>query len=135
MEITRRLTRYTFSFCPDIKSMALVLTFLTALISIVLFLIPSLFELKDLRFQNISGEAWSALICWGLAGIGLAAILWFDGIKKASGSTAAGFMSVMSVSALVLSYVILSEKFMWIHLAGFMLVFTGLILVSISHSQ
>jgi drug/metabolite transporter (DMT)-like permease len=124
-------------FAKRIKSdvNALVLTFLTALISIVLFLIPSLFELKDLHFQNVSSEAWSALIWWGLAGMGIATILWFDGIKKASGSTAAGFMSVMSVSALVLSYVILSEKFMWIHLAGFMLVFTGVILVSISDSE
>lgn len=113
----------------------LVLTFLTAVISVFLFIIPVLFEIKDLHLEKTSLNAWIALIWWGLAGMGIASILWFDGIKTASGSVAAGFMSVMSVSALVLSYIILSEQFMWIHLAGFTLVFTGVILVSLSHAE
>ena len=67
--------------------------------------------------------------------MGIASILWFDGVKKVSGSVAAGFMGLMSVSALVLSYVFLSEKFELLHLAGFIVVFVGVILVSISHAE
>lgn len=113
----------------------LILTFLTAVLSIIFFIIPAAFEFKDLHLSNVSSDAWIVLIWWGLAGMGLASILWFDGIKTASGSVAAGFMSVMSMSALVLSYIILSEQFMWMHLVGFILVFTGVILISISHSE
>jgi drug/metabolite transporter (DMT)-like permease len=113
----------------------LVLTFLTAVISIFLFIIPTLFEMNNLHLEKTRLTAWIALIWWGLAGMGIASILWFDGIKSASGSVAGGFMSVMYVSALLLSYVILSEQFMWIHMVGFILVFIGVILVSMSHAE
>jgi drug/metabolite transporter (DMT)-like permease len=100
-----------------------------------LFIIPSLFEVKDLQLTIIPLNAWLALLWWGAGGMGLATLLWFDGVKKVSGSVASGFMGVMAVSALVLSYIILSEEFMWVHLAGFIAVFTGVVLVSISHSE
>jgi drug/metabolite transporter (DMT)-like permease len=114
---------------------ALQLTFLTALVSMVLFIIPSVYESKDLALENIPSNAWLALLWWGAGGMGLATLLWFDGVKKVSGSIASGFMGVMSVSALVLSYIILSEKFMWIHIAGFAAVFTGVVLVSFSDTE
>ncbi|HEY3251046.1 MAG TPA: DMT family transporter [Ignavibacteria bacterium] len=114
---------------------ALVLTFLTAVISLILFIVPSVFEIKNLQIEKISVDAWLALLWWGVGGMGLASILWFDGVKKVSGSIAAGFMGVMSISALVLSYIVLSEGFMWVHIAGFIIVFTGVILVSISHAE
>ncbi|SRR5260221_11064322 len=117
------------------KVNALQLTFLTALVSMVLFIIPSIFESKDLVLVNIPLNAWIALIWWGAGGMGLATILWFDGVKKVSGSIASGFMGIMSVSALVLSYIILREEFIWIHVAGFAAVFTGVVLVSFSDAK
>jgi drug/metabolite transporter (DMT)-like permease len=111
------------------------LTFITAFVSAFLFVIPSLFEINDINFARVSLSGWVSLAWWGLAGMGIASILWFGGIKKASGSVASGFMGIMSVSALVLSYAVLSEKFQWIHMAGFMLVITGVILISISHAE
>jgi drug/metabolite transporter (DMT)-like permease len=41
----------------------------------------------------------------------------------------------MPVSALVLSYVLLDEKFQWIHMAGFALVFAGVLLIIWSHRR
>jgi drug/metabolite transporter (DMT)-like permease len=43
---------------------------------------------------------------------------------------AAGFMAVMPVSALILSYVLLGETFRWMHLAGFGLALAGVLLMS-----
>jgi drug/metabolite transporter (DMT)-like permease len=44
-------------------------------------------------------------------------------------------MSVMPVSALVLSYGLLGEGFRWIHLAGFAVVFAGVLLISWEHAR
>lgn len=113
----------------------LLLTFVTAVISLFMFAVPSFFELSELNITNIPLNVWLSLIWWGAAGMGFASILWFTGVNKVSGSVASGFMGVMSVSSLLLSYIILGEKFEWIHLAGFALVFIGVILISISHAE
>jgi drug/metabolite transporter (DMT)-like permease len=47
----------------------------------------------------------------------------------------AAAMSVMPLTALVLSYVLLGETFRWAHLAGFGLVFAGVILMIIEHAR
>ena len=44
-------------------------------------------------------------------------------------------MGVMPVSALVLSYALLQEKFQWLHLAGFALVFCGVLLMISVHRE
>jgi drug/metabolite transporter (DMT)-like permease len=43
-------------------------------------------------------------------------------------------MSVMPLTALGLSYALLGEAFRWVHLAGFGLVFTGLVLMILEHA-
>ena len=50
--------------------------------------------------------------------MGLGTVLWYRGVKEVKGSVAAGFMGVMPLSALVLSYVLLNEQFEWIHAIG-----------------
>jgi drug/metabolite transporter (DMT)-like permease len=44
-------------------------------------------------------------------------------------------MGVMPVSALVLSHVLRHEQFQWLHLAGFALVFAGVLLMISVHRQ
>jgi drug/metabolite transporter (DMT)-like permease len=61
--------------------------------------------------------------------------LWYSGVKQVQGSTAAGFMGVMPVSALVLSYMLLGEAFDPVHLVGFGLVFSGVLLIVWQHAQ
>jgi drug/metabolite transporter (DMT)-like permease len=51
------------------------------------------------------------------------------------GSIAAAFMGLMPVSALVLSYLLLGESFRWAHLAGFGVVFAGVLLMSWEHAR
>jgi len=55
--------------------------------------------------------------------------LWFAGMRRVRASTAAAFMAVMPVSALVLSYLLLGEGFRWAHVGGMACVLAGLAVV------
>ena len=55
-------------------------------------------------------------------------------LSIAEGAVAAGFMGVMPASALILSYLLLGEAFAWLHLAGFSIVFAGVLLMSWEHA-
>jgi drug/metabolite transporter (DMT)-like permease len=52
-----------------------------------------------------------------------------------AGTTAAGFMGVMPVSAVLLSYLLLGEPFSLVHLAGMAAVLAGIAAVARSHTQ
>jgi drug/metabolite transporter (DMT)-like permease len=60
-------------------------------------------------------------------------MLWYSGVARVPGHLAAGFMVVMPVSALLLSYLLLGERFEWMHLAGFGLAFAGVVLMTWEH--
>ena len=51
------------------------------------------------------------------------------------GALTAGAMAIMPITALVLSYLLLREAFRWVHLAGFGLVFAGLVLMIVQHAR
>jgi len=107
----------------------------SALIGFLAFLPPALFEYRSGVFADVPAEGWWALIFYGAGTMGLGSVLWYRGVQKVEGSTAAGFMGVMPLSALLLSYWLLGEQFEWIHLLGFGLVFAGVILIIQSHRQ
>ncbi|WP_308425929.1 DMT family transporter [Actinokineospora fastidiosa] len=73
-----------------------------------------------------SGADWLAVLWWGAATMGVGSVLWFSGMRRSSGATASGFMAVMPVSALLLSYVLLGESFHWSHVVGIAAVLLGL---------
>jgi drug/metabolite transporter (DMT)-like permease len=114
---------------------ALLLTFLSAVCSSALFLVPGIFELSSFDPGKIKITEWLSVILWGALGMAIGSYLWFDGIKKADAGVSAGFMGVMTLSGLLCSYFILDEKFLWIHLAGFLIVFSGTILISLSETK
>ena len=62
-------------------------------------------------------------------------MLWYKGVTQVEGTVAASFIGVMPVSALLLYYILLHEKFRWMHLAGFALVFSGVLLMINVHRQ
>jgi drug/metabolite transporter (DMT)-like permease len=76
-----------------------------------------------------TGE-WLALAWWGVGTMVLGSWLWFRGMARVPGGTAAAFMAVMPVSALLLSYVLLGDAFHWAHVAGIALVLVGLVAVA-----
>lgn len=94
-----------------------------------------LFDPQPFFYSDVDARTWGALIFWGAATGGLAPVLWYNGVRKAPGALTAGSMSVMPLTALLLSYWLLEEQFRWVHLFGFGLVFAGLLLMIIEHAK
>lgn len=108
---------------------------LSALIAIICFIPFCIWQWPQLDLQKIDTGNLLALAAYGLITMGLGSVLWYKGISKVEGSVAASFMGVMPLSALALSYVLLHEKFKWMHLAGFALVFAGVLLMISVHRK
>jgi drug/metabolite transporter (DMT)-like permease len=109
--------------------------FLASVLALPLFLPFALWQWGSFSLFEVSARAWFALGWYGAGTLALGTWLWYSGVRKAEGAVAAGFMGVMPVSALVLSYVLLGERFEKIHLAGFLVVFTGVALISWEHAR
>lgn len=108
---------------------------LTALIAVVLFVPFAIWQGSEIHFEKITWSNWLALAAYGLITMGLGSVLWYKGITRVEGTVAASFMGVMPVSALLLSYLLLGEQFRWLHLAGFALVFSGVLLMISVHRE
>jgi len=111
-------------------------TLAASLMAAVLFVVLAFaFDSRPFDFSGSDASGLYALAFWGAATGGLAPVLWYRGVRKAPGALTAGAMAVMPLSALALSYLLLGETFRWIHLAGFGLVFVGLVLMIVEHAR
>lgn len=109
-------------------------SFMACTLSIPLFLLLGFaLDFRNVEFAAVPAESWFALLWWGVGTLGAGSALWYSGLARAEGTTAAGFMSVMALSALVLSYVLLGESFKLIHLPGIALVLASIGLMSWVH--
>lgn len=88
------------------------------IISFILFIPLTLLQIKTLKVSTIRLNDWFALFWWGAGILGLGAVLWYKGVQKTDASIAAGFMGIIPVSALLMSYFMLNEPFRWSHIAG-----------------
>jgi drug/metabolite transporter (DMT)-like permease len=113
----------------------LLVAFLAAALAVPVFLPFALWQWQDFAIGEVDRRAWLAVAWWGAGTLALGSWLWYSGVAKVEGSVAAGFMGVMPVSALVLSYLLLGENFRWLHLAGFVVVFAGVLLISWEHAR
>lgn len=109
--------------------------FLGAALSLPLFLPLALWQAGDFDFTGVDWRGWLALGWYGAGTLALGTLLWYNGVSRSKGSIAAGFMGLMPVSALVLSYLLLGEAFKTVHLAGFAVVFAGVLLMSWEHAR
>jgi drug/metabolite transporter (DMT)-like permease len=108
---------------------------LGATLSIPLFAIGAAFQWSAFHPGQVDPKGWAALVWYGAGTLALGSWLWYRGIAKVDGVTAAAFMGLMPLSALGLSYLLLGEPFRWIHLAGFSTVFAGVLLMSWEHAR
>lgn len=113
----------------------LLIAFLAAALSLPLFLPLALWQIASVDWNAITIGAWLAVIWYGAGTLALGSWLWYSGLVGAEGSVAAAFMGVMPASALVLSYVLLGEAFEWLHLLGFAVVFSSVLLISLEHAR
>lgn len=108
---------------------------LSALLAIICFIPFCIWQWPQLDLAKVETGNWLALAAYGLITMGLGSVLWYKGISQVEGSVAASFMGVMPLSALILSYILLHEQFEWLHLAGFALVFAGVLLMISVHRE
>lgn len=109
-------------------------SFMACSLSIPLFIILAFsLDFENVQFADVSLASWYALLWWGIGTLGAGSAFWYSGLSRAEGTTAAGFMSVMALSALVLSYLLLGESFKLIHIPGIGLVLTSIGLMSWVH--
>lgn len=97
-----------------------------ATLALVLFVPLAVWDAVRFDWTSPTTGQWLGVLWWGAGTMALGSWLWFRGMSKVEAGTAAPFMAVMPVSALVLSYVLLGESFQWVHLIGMLLVLGGL---------
>ena len=118
----------------DVSSLSA--TFAASCIAIPAFaLLAAVFDPEPFAYGVSDAGAWAAVIFWGAGTGALAPVIWYYGVRQAPGPLAAGFMAVMPLSALILSYILLDESFRWAHLAGFGAVFSGVLLMIWEHAR
>ena len=110
-------------------------SFLACSLSVAAFLVRAATDVSWAASAAAPAGSWLALLWWGVATLGVGSALWYRGVSRAEGTTAAGFMAVMPASALLLSYVLLGEAFHMIHLAGIALVAGSVGLMSWAHMR
>jgi drug/metabolite transporter (DMT)-like permease len=111
------------------------LSFLAAVFALPMFAVPAAVQAVGFDWGQVSLTGWLAVLWWGAGTMSLGSVLWYTGVSRAEGSVAAGFMGLMPLSALVLSYGLLGENFVWMHLLGFAIVFAGVLLVARAHAK
>lgn len=97
--------------------------------ALLLFLPLALWDASGFDWSAPTASQWLAVAWWGAGTMAAGSVLWFRGMARVPAGTAAPFMGVMPVSALLLSYLLLGEAFQWIHAAGLAVVLAGLALV------
>jgi drug/metabolite transporter (DMT)-like permease len=89
----------------------MVVAFLAAALAIPLFLPLAAWEWSRFEPAAVDAGGWAAVIWYGAGTLALGTWCWYSGIARTEGSIAAAFMGLMPVSALVLSYLLLGERF------------------------
>lgn len=101
----------------------------------VLFLPFALYQSFTSSSLELNWSTTLAIGWWGVGTLCLGTILWYQGMKRAKAMTASVFMAVMPISALVFSYLLLGENFKWIHVLGFGIAATGIVLGSLQSTE
>lgn len=109
-------------------------SFMASAMSIPAFALLALIDFGQVDLAAVSATSWGALLWWGIGTLGAGSALWYSGVSRAEGTTAAGFMAVMPLSALALSYLLLGEPFRPIHALGIALVLASVALMSWVHA-
>jgi drug/metabolite transporter (DMT)-like permease len=94
-----------------------------------LMLLPfSLTQVGKVNYPQLGALQWIELLYYGTIVPLTAFLLWFSGVSKAQVNIAGVFTGFLSISALILSMLILKEKALWSHFVGLGLVLAGIAL-------
>lgn len=109
------------------KLSPLAISTMVVLFGLVLFLPLAIHEACSFSLATVSAASWLAIVHYALAVTVLGFILWYRGVSRVSGGTAAAFTGVLPVSALILSHFFLHEELGVVHVLGGALVVVGIL--------
>jgi drug/metabolite transporter (DMT)-like permease len=92
----------------------------------LLFLPFAVYELRTFEITAVPLIDWLPILYYGVVVTVIGFVLWFRGVSMVPASTAATFTGVLPVSAVILSYVLLGEQFLWAHAVGIACVLGGI---------
>ncbi len=116
-------------------SSPIVQTTIVSAITLILCLVPAVFENPINRLAGIGPAGWMALIWYGVFVTALAFICWYAGIKRCGAFTAAAFSGMMPFASMLLSTVILGEGADYRQWLGGFLVIAGMVLIGAESSD
>jgi len=94
-----------------------------------LMLLPfTLTQVREVNYRQLGALQWVELLYYGTVVPLTSFLLWFSGVSKAQVNIAGVFTGFLSISALILSMLILGEKALWSHFVGLGLVLAGIAL-------
>jgi drug/metabolite transporter (DMT)-like permease len=93
----------------------------------LLFLPFAAYELLRFDVRAVRPVEWLPILYYGVVVTVVAFLLWFRGVSMVPASTAGTFTGVLPVSAVLLSYVLLGERFHWSHAVGVGCVLAGIV--------
>jgi len=94
-----------------------------------LMLLPfTLTQVREVNYRQLGALQWVELLYYGTVVPLTSFLLWFSGVSKAQVNIAGVFTGFLSISALILSMLILGEKALWSHFIGLGLVLAGIAL-------
>lgn len=110
---------------------ALAISTLLSAFGAVVFLPFAVAEAATFDFGAVPPGGWVAIGYYGVFVTVFAFFLWFHGLKTVGASTAAAFMGVLPISAVLLSYALLGEAIGPHHLVGIACILAGIALTAV----
>lgn len=111
------------------KVSPLVLASLTTFFGFVMFLPLGIYQSIGFPFTSLPLTDWLTVAYYGVIGTVGAYLLWYQAMPKVPASTAGVFVGLAPVSAVVLSYILLKEPFIWSHPLGMLCVLTACLIL------
>jgi drug/metabolite transporter (DMT)-like permease len=113
----------------------LAITTLLCIFGTILFLPFALYEAVSFDFTTVAFIDWLLIGYFGIVLTVIVLFLWNSGISKVPTSTVSVFTGILPVSAVLLSYLVLKEPFLWSYIFSILLVVIGIFMMTRDHSS
>lgn len=124
-----------FSKAVSSRLSPLTLASLTTLFGFVLSLPPGIYQGLYTPLLSLPLTDWLAVVYYGLIGTVGAYILWYRAIPRVQASMAGVFAGITPVVAVLLSYTLLGEPFVWTQVPGILCVLVAIVCITASPSH
>jgi len=109
------------------------LTTATLAIGTFFYLPFSARDIVQLRWSDISFQAWAALFYSGLFAIAISYVIWYASVKRVGNSKTAIFGNITPVFAVIFAYIFLSERLTSLQITGALVIFAGVYLTRLGY--